>query len=422
MVETQNGKGGQKRFKRVTFFVRETVAIAVWLVIFIKIFVYDVDLLLVNRIPWLQRIYPYKFFLIIGLIAILWVSLGTKRFLKTIGYIAVYPLVLLLWRIPKVFVKNWALVLMFAPAIESVIVTFKWRFVLASISMLAALGIALTRDFHALILFMTLLFIYLVIHYGLRFRVAFRPTSLFANLAAPMGDMWRMTIKTYKTSEYQARSGSGANPADYPKKHMDNLKNLYFSNLLSTYVARKVDEAVSSRRTDIYFIVALIYSFLLTVTIFAFEYFALFKIDSSSFQNSSQASFWSFLLFSFNVILHTTYTKLTASSGPALALANLELGASLVIGLFFVFIVFTSSRERYRQDLKNVSTQILGSAGRVEKFLQKDLRMRLVDAEMKIIEHDPQFPDQMRLLGRQPPPLGNPDEPGEPAEEDAPGR
>jgi len=404
MAETPSDtERGEKPFKRLAFFLREAVAVSTWLIVFIKLFIYDVDLLFVNRVPWLQRVYPYKFFIIIGFVAIVWVSLGTKRFLKIVGYVAVYPLVLLLWRLPKTFIKNWALLLMFAPAIESAIVTLKWRFVFAALTMLSALGICLSQDAQVLTVLMALLLIYLLIHYIFRLRVAFRPTSLFANLAKPMGEMWRTTIKTYKTAEYQARSGPSANPAEYPKKHMDSLKNLYINNLLSTYVATKVDEAVSSRRTDLYFIVALIYSFVLTVTIFGFEYFGLAKIDPASFQNAETASFWSFLLFSFNVILHTPYSKISPLSNLALALANLETGASLIIGLFFVFILFTSSRERYRQELKAVSTQIMASAFKVEKYLEKDLRMRLIDAESKIIEHDPTFPDMMRFLGRQPP-------------------
>ncbi len=139
------------------------------------------------------------------------------------------------------------------------------------------------------------------------------------------------------------------------------------------------------------------------MTVFGFEYWALFKIDPSAFQMVDKPSFWVFLLFSFNAILHTTFGTVVPVSGAAFALANLELVSGLIIGLFFVFILLTSSRERYRQDLKNVVDNLSASADQIERFLQKDLKMRLIDAEAKIIEADPSFSGMMQSFGRTPP-------------------
>jgi hypothetical protein len=217
--------------------------------------------------------------------------------------------------------------------------------------------------------------------------------------------MWRASIKTYKSNEFKAQSGPDANPSDYPKKHIQNIKDLYLNNLFWAHVAKKLDQAVSTRRTDIYFIVALVYSFILTVVIFGFQYFALSKLDPSSFKNADQASFWSYLLFSFNAILHTGFATVVPASGPALVLANLELVAGLIIGLCLVFILLTSSRERYRQDVKDVADKLAGSAKQIERFLEKKLRMRLIDAEAKIIAEDPTFSEMLQNFGRTPPTL-----------------
>lgn len=391
--------------KTVGLYLREFLAISVWSLIFVKVFVYDVDLLIVNRFSPLQRLYPYKFFLLIGFTAAVWLTLGTKRTWKTIGYIAVYPLILLLWRIPKQIFKNWALLLVFAPAIESVILTFKWRFILGSFTMLAALGICLSRRPPIVIGCMAVLLLYLSYHYFLRLRVAFRPSSVFADIAPTVEGMWRTSIDTYKANEFKARSGPDAKPDDYPKKHIQNIKDLYLNNLFWAHVAKKLDQAVSSRRTDVYFIVALVYSFVLTVTIFGFEYFALFRLDQSSFRNADQATFWSFLLFSFNAILHAGFAVVVPASGPALVLANLELVAGLIIGLCLVFILLTSSRERYRQDVKDVADKLSSSAKQIERFLENKLRMRLIDAEAKIIEQEPNFSEMLQTFGRTPPKL-----------------
>jgi hypothetical protein len=108
-----------KKSRNISFYVREFVAASFWLFLFIKAFVYDLDLFIIRGFPVLEPLYPYKFFFFLGLLSVAWVVLRTKRFLKTIGYVLVYPLVLLLWRIPKLLFKNWALLVIFAPAIES---------------------------------------------------------------------------------------------------------------------------------------------------------------------------------------------------------------------------------------------------------------------------------------------------------------
>jgi len=82
--------------------------------IFVKVFVYDIDLVIIKRVPWLESLYPYKFFLLIGAVAAAWAALGTKRAWKIIGYVLVYLFVLLLWRIPKNVFKNWPLFIVFA--------------------------------------------------------------------------------------------------------------------------------------------------------------------------------------------------------------------------------------------------------------------------------------------------------------------
>lgn len=389
--------------EKLTFYIRECLALVIWFLILIKVFVYDVDLLVVDRVPWLQRVYPYKLFLLIGFTALVWITLGSKRTWKTIGYVAAYPLILLLWRIPKQIFKNWALLIVFAPAIESVILTVKWRFILASLTMLAALGICLARKPEIVIVCMSALLVYLSYHYILRLRIAFRPTSVFANIGPIVGNMWRTSIDTYKGNEFKARSGPDAKPSDYQKKHVQNIRDLYLNNLLAAHVANKLDQAVSSRRTDVYFIVALVYSFVLTVTIFGFQYLALFKLDPSSFNSTQQASFWSFLLFSFNVILHTGFATVVPVSGVAMVLANLELVAGLIIGLCLVFVLLTSSRERYRQDVKGVADKLSSSAKQIERFLDKKLRMRLIDAEAKIVAEDPSFAAMLQSFGRTPP-------------------
>lgn len=84
--------------KKLGFVVREIAALAIWTLIVTKLFIYDIDLLLVRRVGWLQRFYPYKFFFILAVVAAVWLILGGKYARKIILFIAAYPIILL-WRL-----------------------------------------------------------------------------------------------------------------------------------------------------------------------------------------------------------------------------------------------------------------------------------------------------------------------------------
>jgi len=267
-------------FKKFGFVLREIVALGIWLLIVIKLFVYDIDLLIVRRMGWLQRFYPYKFFFILATVAAVWLILGGKYARKIVLYVAAYPIVLL-GRLVVILFKNWATLLLFAPAIESMVRTFKWRFIVSSFAIIAALGIALLTRPVAIITCMSIVGIYLIFHYVFRLRGAYRRESTFASIAPTIGLMWESTIKTFKDAEATIPSSEQSPAAQ--KKRVNSLKTLYSASLLYTYLAGKLRESVASRRTDLYFLVALVYTFVLTVVAFGFEFWGLFKIDPSSF-------------------------------------------------------------------------------------------------------------------------------------------
>jgi hypothetical protein len=70
--------------------------------------------------------------------------------------------------------------------------------------------------------------------------------------------------------------------------------------------------------------------------------------------------------------------------------------------VFFVYIVMTSSRERYRQDFRSLAAGLAKSSNEIERFLEKSLKMRRIDAEAKILKHDPKFEETLRSFGRAP--------------------
>jgi hypothetical protein len=214
-----------KSFSGFPKFARQLVAATVWIFAFSKLFVYDFDLALINRYaPPLQRLLPYRFFIIIAFIAFAWLLLGNRKFWLFVAYVLFYPLIIVFWRISKLTVKNWATILVFAPAIESLIKTFKWRFIGGSLTMLSALAIVIVYQRYVLAFAMAVLFLYLIIHYILRFRIAFRSSTFFADIAKPLGSMWEQTLSTFRKKEAEDAAQLGLGSEDFRKSTLRTCK------------------------------------------------------------------------------------------------------------------------------------------------------------------------------------------------------
>ena len=116
-TSVQTGGALKKGLARLSWWARECLAAALWLFIALKVLVYDVDVAIVNALPpQAATLLKYKFLVILGLTAALWLILGNCRFRVTIAYLFFYPLILLLWRIPKLLFKNWVVLLVFSRA------------------------------------------------------------------------------------------------------------------------------------------------------------------------------------------------------------------------------------------------------------------------------------------------------------------
>src|SRR6266516_778027 len=398
-----------KSLSRLGRLARELVAATVWLLAFIKLFVFDIDIILVDHFaPQLHRFLQYRLFIIISGVALSWIILGNRRFRIFVAYVLFYPLILVLWRLPKLAFKNWATAVVFAPALESLITTFKWRFIASSLTMLAALTIVISSQPYILIAAMIILLAYLVAHYMFRFSMAFRSTTFFANLGGTIRTIWEGLLSNFRKTEMQDLAKLDPISDEVRKKRAANLQMVLVYTIVLRSFARKLQGVFSSRKTDLYFLGALLYSFVLTLVLFAFEYFALYKAQRSSFPSTGIISFWTFLLFSFNVIIHAGFASLTPASRVAILFANLELLAGIVIFVIFVFVLLTSNRERYRQDLKVAIDKLEEGVQQIAGFIQDEFKLTVLEAEATILESNPGFSQVIVFLGGTPPSLPNP--------------
>jgi len=115
-------KGAMGHFLDV---IREAIAAMFWVYVFLKLFIFDIDIFLANRFfPNYVWLLNFKFFILIGTVAVIWLITKNKHILFWLFYIFFYPAIILLWKLPFFVFKQKSWIFAFA-VINAVISFFK---------------------------------------------------------------------------------------------------------------------------------------------------------------------------------------------------------------------------------------------------------------------------------------------------------
>jgi len=366
--------------------IRELLAIALWSLAFTQLLILDVVGHLSTTAPSLETALRYRFLFILGIVALLWLLLGNRLFMSFVGYVIAYPFVVVFWIIPKMIFRNWAVVVAFSPAIHSIITTFRYSFILFSAAVISSFAICLVADSWSIISCMAFLALYLILHFARRFRVAFSPSTAFADLGGGIRHLWVGMKEKMLT---KPPDGLDPQSTEYKQKFGQGLLSIYMTATALYVLGERLREVMNSRKLDLYFVASLLYTFFLTFFVFALEYFGLERIVPGSFAGSPQPGLFEFLGLSFSTLMTSDISPLKPISGLAQLASYVQLFGSLLIIVLLVFVVLTSIRERYRQDLDAVVNELRAASETTGSFLESNWELTIAGAEAALLEFNP---------------------------------
>ncbi|MCH8268766.1 MAG: hypothetical protein IH846_14730, partial [Acidobacteria bacterium] len=238
--------------------LREIVAISVWSFALVKLFIYDVDVLIATfaGAPWLAK---YKFFFIFGSLVGCRLLLGNKRFWLFVLYVVSYPLTVLFWKIPKIIFKKWEDILVLLPGIVPVLKSLKSRCITWFLSITACLLILLNLGRIPTALSMFTILICLGLHFWRRLKLAFAPSLFFGHATQFIS---RVSIHDALTKGIREADKLSPDSEEYSKKRSGNLYTLLLINHLCIFFSRKIKRVQESHAAFKYPMVALTTTFL----------------------------------------------------------------------------------------------------------------------------------------------------------------
>lgn len=388
---------GQKK-RHIFRIFRELCAIIFWCYLLGKVAIFDFDTYIINKcFPDLVQVLYYRLFLLAAIISILWLSLGKKRFPRFVLYVVAYPIVILIWKIPKAIFRHWSISIVFAPAIFEFITKFQTYFIINTLVAFSAILILTSYNKILLSISMLILATFLVYHLYSSFCKAYQST-VFSRL---QGIISKIKIRLSETSFFQ-KMWDNARSRNEPKNDQEELQTrlstLYIVYWCAEFVKEKVDHVLQSRKIDLYLIFTWFWTVFLTAVIYSLEYFSLYKILPNAFIAPFKPTYFSFLGFSFGKFAPSEVSAIFPENLPAVLLCYSQLACTVVIFVIFVFTILTAARERYKEDIYNIVKELTELALIIQEKFTIIFDMALADAEYVLLTHNATLVNGLRKL------------------------
>jgi hypothetical protein len=361
----------------------EIFCIVTWLYLVIKIFVFDFDAyFLYNYLPSLSWIINYKFFILLAFISICWMLLKTKKFLKLIGFLFIYPPFFIFYRIPKLLfkAKSWVGIFALIEIAISFFRSLKFNVIIFTAVAFSCLFILKTESKYLLIISIVTLFAYLINHFVRCFRYAFRPFNIFSIQSEKIIEQWKKLQDQFAVKNINKYNEKH----EINEKWANNLQILIILNKICCFIILKLRNFQKSGFAIIYSLSSLIGTFFITIFVFTLQNLALSKLSPNSFVGSASKSFGEFFYYSFNTIFTHSGNELYPASTLARVFSCLEIFSGFLIVIIIVFLLLTIFREKHNEQINNAIMTIENQALVSQDFIRKEFSLNIDEAIQEI--------------------------------------
>jgi hypothetical protein len=369
----------------VSRIAREALGAAFWVYALTKLFVFDIDVYAITQIsPHLAWLVQYKAVVLMSLLALLWVSLGNRRSLVLVGFVAIYPFIIV-FRLFKPFLRiamrRWALLLLFSPVIIAAAKNARVTFLMYTVAFVSALLIAMQSRAGFVMAAMAGVLLFLLAHLWRSFRKAYS-LPLFDQLTDLVRSV-RNAIEAGKLDHAaQASTGPSVNTqAGQPR----SPTSLYLYHSIADAIAGRIHNLVKRRIVDLYLIASWLYTAIVMVTGFAFLYWGLWKIQPRAFDGANDAGFWDFFAYSFERVAPGGLSHIVPMLPNAMILSYVEGGFGILIVVILVFTFLTAAREAYREGAEEFTSELRLTADAAEQRAYTRYKLTLVQIEGTIL-------------------------------------
>lgn len=392
---TEEKSDEKEKFKplgRFAKMLREILGVGLWSYIALKLFVIDIDIILITQyMPSLKGYLQYKFFGLVALVVICAFLFRFRTPRAILLWAITYPLVVSLWYAPRLIWRQWPLMIALLPSIHTALADFRGNLIRYGLGIIAAFIICITTNPITLSMAMVILGVLLMAHFVRCIRSAsqsnffVRLTELIDRQVDKMHeDTWMESLSTFITKPEETLE-----PAELEQKENSLKLVLYCYRSIPEIVSNNLERVHRSGQLQVYMLLTLLYTISLLVTVFAFEYWALHIISPTAFAGQYSRSFVEFLALGVTTIIPSgSLTTLEPVSTMARALSLVQIICWVFVAIILLSHFTTTAREKTQTDIKEFLVSLRNFAASVEGQISKRLQLSFIQLEHSLIQSD----------------------------------
>jgi hypothetical protein len=231
---------------------------------------------------------------------------------------------------------------------------------------------------------MFILIIFLIYHFVKRFYLSFSPSQYSSKFNAALNKFWDKKAIENRLNEVSEPEDIELLTKEEKDKRNNEIQILLILNRLCLFLSSNLKRLQQRSVLALYVLISVIYTFLLTIVIFALENFALFNLNPANFSAVGSRSFLFFLYYSFNSIMTNNIADFMPVSDITRFANSIEIffGVLVLIVLFYVYT--TINREKYSAETDTMILLLNQQGEKFESHLTYQFNMSSEDAIKEI--------------------------------------
>lgn len=357
---------GRRRRTRASRYALDAVGTAFWLWVFLKLFIADVDRYLIRLLaPRFEVLVDLRFFVFLAVFAIAVLALRRRHFFAGIVYVAVFPLVVVLWKIPKALfkAKSWVVFLGVVEAVTSIATNIRSVVVTTVLSLFSALIVIATDQLTLVSAAVVVLALILAASLFWTARYSLKPSRFLRKQEEGMTrllDSQGLRTFTAVGAELRGREIERFD-AQQQNQFLMHVAGSVFAHRLLQYWAFQLDEYRRSPAALLYSSLAYVLMLVASVASLTLINVGIYKVDPSGYVAAAEPSVLVFARYTFASLYAGEIAAVQASS----ELANLVSVVSTFVGLALLAGVFTTLVLSFRREKQDAA--LLAAIARVRE-------------------------------------------------------
>jgi hypothetical protein len=398
---------GKRIGGRFTGAIRQSLAMLFWTYTILKIFVFDIDIYLFhNLFPGYEWLLTYKFVILIGIIGAAWLMIGTREIIIWLLYIALYPFIVIFWKIPYFVLRqrSWTFAIALIDVVVSFFQSFKHTFITLSFLIVSATIIFTFSNEWLLWLSIVTLLVVNIVTYVYRLVFAFKPSSLYSaygfvsSVPQNVRNSFQNLLSTGIDSLTQ-QSTAEVQPVELSKElyslPVDSLDKTQrdqwisalqlhvFLNRAFLFGAKKLRDYQSSGMSIVFASLTIVFLIILTTLIFAIINYGLYKINKDLFLVSSAPTFFTFIYYSFNnFIINNAIQEIVPRTDISQAIRMMQGLFSLFIVVISVSLLIPATTQKHATELDKIVKDLDARGAEIESYIRDEFKINTIDDAM----------------------------------------